>query len=221
MNSEGAKQSWEILKAVHETPNKQRLETLLRQFYRFEQGSRSIDDSVAYLNGLQADIFRISEKRTPDDYAKALFLLGGLNRDYELIETLLSNELNDDERVDFNGLVARLREEERKRGKSSKDNALLANKGFKDKNKKKDKSKITCYKCQKKGHYASERPEWGQESKEDDSTAGNKSQPNRDGPGGRGRRGERGGRGRGQGGRQHAQLADEDQDQDENHFQGA
>ena len=36
LNSEGAKQSWEILKAVHETLNKQRLGTLLRQIYRFE-----------------------------------------------------------------------------------------------------------------------------------------------------------------------------------------
>lgn len=105
LNSKDAKKSWEILKAVHETPNKQRLGALLRQFYRFEQGSRSIDECVAYLNGLQADIRGISEKRAPDEYGKALFLLRGLSKDYELIETVLSNDLSDDETVDFNGLV--------------------------------------------------------------------------------------------------------------------
>ncbi|KAI9777737.1 MAG: hypothetical protein M1816_004600 [Peltula sp. TS41687] len=127
LTSKSAKESWETLKAVHETPNKQRLGVLLRQFYRFELGSRTINESVSYLNGLQANITGISENRAPDDYEKALFLLGGLSKEYELIETLLSNDLKDDENVAFSSIIAKLREEETKRGKGVKGGALSAN----------------------------------------------------------------------------------------------
>lgn len=128
LNSRNAKDSWDTLKAIHSTPNKQRLGTLLRQFYKFEAGTRSIDDSVAYLNGLQADIRAINEKETPSDFSKAIILLDGLSNDFQLIGTLLASEF-DDEKVKFNTIVARLREEETKRGNtSSKENALLAQK---------------------------------------------------------------------------------------------
>lgn len=127
LNSRDAKRSLGTLAAVHKTPSKQRLATLIRQFHRFEAEDKTIDESVIYLNGRQANIRSINEELASSRLCKGnhFTLLPGLSKEYETIVTI-SWSTFDDVTVDFNAIAARLREEELRRGKGgSKNNALL------------------------------------------------------------------------------------------------
>ncbi len=108
MSVSTAKEQWEKLARVHESPDKHRLASLLRQFYGFDAGTQSVDDAAATLTRIQCDIKNLRAEEAPTDYAKAIFLMRSLGEAYKTVNTILSS----DDKLTFESCLTRLKEEE-------------------------------------------------------------------------------------------------------------
>ncbi|KAI9781450.1 MAG: hypothetical protein M1816_002371 [Peltula sp. TS41687] len=108
LDIELASEQWKKLKSINEGQSKQRLGTLLNQFYSFRAEGKGIDEAITSLNGLQADIKRIDPTEGPTESSKKVILLKGLDPEYDL----LIKVLNSQEGLTFNDMVAKLKDED-------------------------------------------------------------------------------------------------------------
>ena len=104
-----ARSQWNRLKEVYSASVDMRLIQLLRQFYQFEAGTRSVDEIVTRLNDLQFCIGQSSPEDRPSDRTKTMVLMDSLPEGLAVACTVLSAAMND---LSFEKVVARLKEEE-------------------------------------------------------------------------------------------------------------
>jgi hypothetical protein len=53
---ESARAMWATLKRIHNAPSRHKLASLLRQFYRFNAGTKTIDIAASFLKAARVDI---------------------------------------------------------------------------------------------------------------------------------------------------------------------
>ncbi len=147
---------WATLQRIHNAPSKHKLASLLRQFYRFDPGTKTIDEAATFLNAGQINIRNIWPEDTPSDYTKAIILMESLGEPYKLINTVLSL----DENLTYSGCVARLKEEEASQQKSAV--AMIVAPGPQKSGGSKNghpTDRYPCSHCGQKGHWRAQCPQ--------------------------------------------------------------
>ncbi len=105
-----AKEQWDALKRVHDPPGKHRLATLLRRFFRFENGNNSVNNAAASLTSIQWRIKSLSPEDCPSDFTKAVILMDSLALEEGYETSKIIRSLDDD--LSFESCVVRLLEDE-------------------------------------------------------------------------------------------------------------
>jgi hypothetical protein len=154
---ESARAMWATLMRIHNAPSRHKLASLLRQFYRFDAGTKTIDEAASFLNATQVDIRNIRPEDTPSDYTKAIILMESLGEPYRVVNTMLSA----DENLTYDGCVARLKEEEASQQKVAV--AMAVSPGMRKSSGSKSAGPPTdrypCSHCGQKGHWRAQCPQ--------------------------------------------------------------
>jgi hypothetical protein len=166
---DSASAQWEALEALYRPLGLQQLSTKIRAFtgYKVPEGSnKKVTEVANQLSTLQSEIGSIKPDEKPSDTLKLATLYrvaGELDQRFEPL--ILQLEMRETP-LDFESVVAKLAEWERRLGpkESIKEGALSAqapskgkgNKGSKDKAK---KPKGACFNCGQQGHFKAECPE--------------------------------------------------------------
>jgi hypothetical protein len=153
------------LRAVHQVSQQERVHTLLSQFHTFKARD-SIDLSASRLTQLQLEIVAADPAEKPSDTVKKTVLLHSLPEEYQ--STVFALKAAGLSKTSFDDVVQRLKEVETAL-KSHEDpgtdgnlarvarrNGAPDQKTQNNRPEKKDRSKVECYHCHKKGHYRSE-----------------------------------------------------------------
>ena len=167
---------WEKLKERYETQSVASKMQLTRELMNIKQEEGQTIESLFNQLTIKWDSLQSAGKLTTED-DKICKLLGSLNDNYSQIVSVIENTMTDDSKTTAHSIFIKLLGEEQRfiqQGKIKAHNAALNVKSVKkgpkhhQKTGKKSKDHITCYNCDKKGHYASDCRSKKKESSEND-----------------------------------------------------
>lgn len=153
------------LRAVHQVSQQERVQRLLSQFHTFKARD-NIDLSASRLTQLQLEIAAADPAEKPSDTVKKTVLLHSLPGEYQ--STVFALKAAGLSKTSFDDVVQRLKEVEGalkdhenpatdgNLARVVRRNEASDQRAQNDRPRKKDRSKVECYHCHKKGHYRSE-----------------------------------------------------------------
>ena len=160
IQDEDPKVVWDNLIAVHQSRGMASRLTLRRQFLRLEKSEESMQSFIGEARRLSLQLQEIGV--TVEDEDLILVLTGGLPSSYDNFVITLDSTPPSELTLDY--VITRLINEESRQVVDSEKygtSALAAIKStsYKQKGAKRDTSQITCWNCQKKGHFQSNCPD--------------------------------------------------------------
>lgn len=159
-----AKEMWDKLITMHEQKSASNVGSMTQRFYSYQMSPTDlIIRHVSTVQNMARQLTDVGEKLS--DAAVITKILSSLTGKFHIFKTAWDSV--DPERQTITNLLERLlREEKNLREEDDSTNALVVTKQSgskseshqkeKDKKKKKSKKNIECYRCQERGHYASQ-----------------------------------------------------------------